>query len=81
MKDKIKTVICKDIAPLTGNTVVPPLEIDKEYNIKSIIICGCGKEHYDVGLVSTYNYVTCHFCKEELKDGDKIHWCHPSRFI
>lgn len=73
-------LIAKNNAPLTGNSVAPPLEIGREYKTKGIYICGCGKYHINVGLVSKYSYVSCHYCKEELPAGDKIHWCHPSRF-
>ncbi len=68
------------IDPLAGNKIAPPLELNKQYEVKETITCGCGKEHYDVGLASAYAYVSCHSCGEELRDGDKIHWCHPSRF-
>jgi hypothetical protein len=66
--------------PLEGNKVAPPLVMGKEYEIKEVITCGCGKEHYDVGLASEYDFITCHSCREDLKRGDDIHWCHPSRF-
>jgi hypothetical protein len=74
-------LICKMVDRLSGNSIAPDLELEKEYPLKSIIICGCGNEHYDVGLVSGHNYVSCHSCKEHLTNGDKIHWCHPSRFV
>ena len=77
VKDKVTCYITK---PLAGNSVAPPLEVDKEYKVKDIFVCGCKKQHLDVGLVSNYNWVTCHSCQEELPSSDEIHWCHPSRF-
>lgn len=71
---------CINIAPLEGNTVAPPLKLGEEYDIKTITNDSEGNEHWDVGLVSQYNYITSHETKEELPQGDKVHWCHPSRF-
>ena len=62
-------VTCYNIKPLEGNDVKPPLGEDKEYEVKSIIVCECGKQHLDVGLKSKYNWISCHSCKEELKNG------------
>jgi hypothetical protein len=70
----------KNIKPLEGNHIAPPLEMDKVYDNKEVFTCDCGQEHYDVGLTSIYNYVTCYKCKKELPKGHTIHWCHPSRF-
>ncbi len=72
--------IAENIEPLPGNKVAPPLEKDKEYIVKEIILDVQGNQHLDVGLVSEYNYITSYETKEELKRGDVIHWCHPSRF-
>lgn len=66
--------------PLVGNNVAPPLKLKELYTAKNVYICKCGQDHIDVGLVSRYSYVSCYKCKEELPDGDKIHWCHPTRF-
>jgi len=72
-------LICKDIQPLKGNDVAPPLKLDEEYQVLNIFKCGCGKSHIDVGLKSEYNFVRCYDCEENLPP--EIHWCHPSRFI
>lgn len=69
-----------NVAPLTGNDKAPVLELDKVYPVKQIILDSQGNQHLDVGLVSELNYVRSWETKEELPDGDKIHWCHPSRF-
>lgn len=66
--------------PLSGNSVAPPLEVGKNYVILNVIKDKKGNPHFDVGLESKYNYITSFETKEELPDGDKIHWCHPSRF-
>lgn len=71
---------CINIEPLTGNTIAPPLVLGEEYSINTIANDSEGNEHWDVGLVSQYNYITSHETGEELPEGDKIHWCHPSRF-
>lgn len=72
---------CMNVEPLNGNSVAPPLQFGrKDYPLKNIILDGAGNEHFDVGLISEYNYVCSIETGEELKDGDKIHWCHPSRF-
>lgn len=78
---KDNVVIAMNNKPLTGNTIAPPLVEGTQYVIKEVYTCKCGQEHIDVGLASMYNYVSCYTCKLELPKGDKIHWCHPSRFI
>ena len=79
MKDGI-LMPCINSKPLEGNDVAPPLEEGTHYTIVSTHVCSCGQEHYDVGLKSEYNWVTCYKCKTKLPKGDQIHWCHPSRF-
>jgi hypothetical protein len=74
-------VICIDAEPLQGNEIAPPLETGVEYQVIGIINDRAGNQHLDVGLKSMYNYIRSFETKEDLKDGDKIHWCHPSRFI
>jgi len=74
-------VICKNTKPLLGNEVAPPLEEDKEYPVKGITLDSKGNQHLDVGLESIYNWIKSHETEEELPDGNKIHWCHPSRFV
>lgn len=76
---QIVTVI--NVQPLNGNTIAPPLKLNKEYSIISIIEDNAGNQHINVGLSSMYNYITSWETKEELIDGDTIHWCHPSRFV
>jgi hypothetical protein len=73
-------VICRLVGPLSTNTVAPPVEMDKEYKIQAIVLDKKGNQHLDVGLKSRYNYITSIETGEELPDGNKIHWCHPSRF-
>jgi len=77
-KDMLK---CIETKPLKGNEVAPPLTIKQLYELKEVIKCGCGLEHYDVGLKSDYSYVSCRSCSEHLEKGDIIHWCSPDRFI
>lgn len=74
-------LIADNVAPLDGNEVSPPLEKGVSYQIVQKYTCECGQEHYDVGLESQYNFIRCYKCEEHLPNGDKIHWCHPSRFI
>lgn len=71
---------CVSSAPLEGNGVAPPVNVGHDYTLQEIHTCSCGQEHYHIGLESNYNYVTCYNCKRELPNGDKKHWCHPSRF-
>ena len=75
-----QVVVALNNKPLEGNKVAPPLELEKEYTVKNIILDKAGNQHLDVGLWSDYNWITSWETKEELRDGDKIHWCHPSRF-
>lgn len=75
--DKLKAINNK---PLQGNDVAPALIIGCEYPANKIHTCVCGQDHIDVGLKSKYNWITCYKCRKELPDGDKIHWCHPTRF-
>lgn len=79
MNEKI-ILKCIETKPLKGNEVAPPLRIKEKYVLKQVIKCGCGLEHYDVGLKSDYSYVSCRSCSEHLDKGDEIHWCSPDRF-
>ena len=74
---------CLDVKPLEGNTIAPPLELDKIYDLVETLKCECGQLHYNVGLESKFNYVRCYACERELIDSGpgKIHWCHPKRFL
>lgn len=76
-----ETVKCVKTEPFPGKQVAPPLFMDKEYEVKGITLDKQGNQHLDVGLYSEYNYITSIETEEQLVDGDKIHWCHPSRFI
>lgn len=75
--DKVKAVNNK---PLQGNDKAPALELEKEYPVIGIVLDSAGNQHLDVGLESKLNYVRSWETKEELPNGDEIHWCHPSRF-
>lgn len=71
---------CGNTKPLPGNTIAPPLEQGESYEVKDICVDAKGNQHLDVGLVSKYKFIRSHETGENLPDGDKIHWCHPSRF-
>ena len=73
-------VICVNTKPIGDNDVAPPLEYNTGYTIKEIILDSKGNHHFDVGLVSRYNYIRSIETEEELPRGNKVHWCHPSRF-
>lgn len=73
-------LIARNIEPLEGKTIAPPLTKDAEYVVEDIYTCKCGSKHLDMGLKSLHNFITCFECGEELPHGDEIHWCHPSRF-
>lgn len=74
--DKVRII---KIEPLGDNTVAPPLELNKEYPVKGVILDSGGNQHLDLGLVSEYNYIRSFETNEELPDGDRIHYVHPSR--
>jgi hypothetical protein len=65
---------------LKGNNIRPPLSSGVKYVIKGICYDRQGNQHLDVGLKSSYETISSYETGEELPDGDKIHWCHPSRF-
>lgn len=75
-------VRCINNKPLQGNDVAPPLEVGKEYDLISTVSDKQNNPHYDVGLVSKFNYVTSRDTGEKLPNSSfgGIHWCHPSRF-
>lgn len=73
-------VKCINAGPLSQSGIAPPLEEGKEYEVLQTQYDSKGNPHYDVGLTSEYNYITSLETGEQLKDGHKIHWCHPSRF-
>jgi rRNA maturation protein Nop10 len=69
-----------NVDPLPGKGIAPPLELHQEYTLKDVCFDKEGNPHLDVGLPSTVNFVKSYETGEELPDGHKIHWCHPSRF-
>lgn len=71
-------VIVVKIEKLPGNSMASPLKMGNKHVVLSTTTCSCGKQHLNLGLASEYNSISCHSCKKDLKDGDKIHWCHPS---
>lgn len=73
-------MICINEKPLEENSVGPPLVLGDPYFVKEVYKCECGQEHYDVGLKSIYNWISCYKCKKAIPRGTEIHWCHPSRF-
>lgn len=73
-------VTCINAKLLPGNDNGPLLEEEKNYSIKKIILDSAGNQHLDVGLVSSLQFITSYETKEDLPDGNKVHWCHPSRF-
>lgn len=74
-------VLCVLVGPLKGNEVAPDLKAGQEYEVKTVTIDGKGNQHLDVGLKSNLSFVSSYETGEYLPHGDKIHWCHPSRFI
>ena len=75
-----QTVEVINIDMLTGNDKKPNLKIGGIHEIKEIVLDKDGNQHLDVGLVSRLSYVKSWETGEELPNGNKIHWCHPSRF-
>lgn len=74
------SVTCENTDPLTGNSIAPPLVEKTDYKVLNICLDKQGNQHLDVGLESKYDFIRSHETGEHLPDGDKIHWCHPSRF-
>lgn len=68
-------------APLSGNTIAPPVVIGQEYPVKNIVLDSHNNQHLDLGIKSEYNYISSWETGEELPMGDKVHWVHPSRVI
>lgn len=67
-------------AILPGNEEGPKLKEGDRMEVKAIVLDSAGNQHLDVGLVSELSYVSSYETKEQLPNGDSIHWCHPSRF-
>lgn len=74
------TIICIKTDVLPGNGIAPPLKLEKEYTIREVIQDSKGNPHFDVGLPSDLFTISSWDTGELLPRGDKIHWCHPSRF-
>jgi len=66
-------------APLSGNTIAPPVIIGEKYKVKNIVLDKDLNQHLDLGLASMYNYITSWETEEQLPEGDTVHWVHPSR--
>lgn len=73
-------ILCVDAKPLPGNEQYPNLEEGKTYPLLGMTLDGEGNQHLNVGIVSTLNYVSSYETGAHLPNGDKIHWCHPTRF-
>ena len=73
-------LICINIEPLVGNNIAPPLVKGRKYPVKEVFTCKCGQNHFDVGLLSQHNFISCYSCGDHIPRGDTIHWCHPNRF-
>jgi hypothetical protein len=76
-----KILMAINVKPLEGNEIAPPLNLGYRYEPVQTHVCDCGQEHIDVGLESKVNFIRCHSCKKHLPEGDKVHWCHPTRFV
>ena len=76
--DKVRAV---NVNSFKNTEVAPPLTLQEDYIVRAIVMDRKGYQHLDVGLPSEYNYITSQETGEELRNGDKIHWCNPSRFI
>lgn len=72
-------VVITNDAPLVGNEVAPPVIIGDKYKIQHIVYDKKRNQHLDLGLKSQYNFIRSWETDEELPEGNKIHWVHPSR--
>ncbi len=68
-------------APLSGNCIAPNVVIGEEYPVKNIVLDSRNNQHLDLGIPSLHNYITSWETFEELPNGDKVHWVHPSRVV
>jgi len=76
--ENLKIIKCNNDKPFPINEYGPPLTEGNEYSLIEIFTCGCGEQHYNVGLELHLNYVQCYKCREDLPKTN--HWCHSSRF-
>jgi hypothetical protein len=76
-----ETIKAISILPMPGKDTAPNLELGRSYKVKGICLDRDGNQHLDVGIPSSLNFVKSHETGEELPEGTKIHWCHPSRFV
>lgn len=79
-EDNIKRVICINTDILAESGHKPEVVLDKVYNVLEEFTCKCGQIHYDIGLKTKLNFITCYKCKEELPIKEDIHWCNSIRF-
>jgi hypothetical protein len=75
-----ETVKVINAEPLKGNEIAPPLMVGDKYKVKEIQLDKNGNQHIDIGLPSAYEFIRSYETGEQLERGNKIHWCHPSRF-
>lgn len=68
-------------APLSGNSIAPPVTIGEEYSVKNIVLDSRNHQHLDLGLKSEYGYITSWETSEILPNSEEVHWVHPSRVI
>lgn len=73
-------VLCINTELLYGNEIKPPLIKNYEYTIYDIWTDVMGHQHLNVGLKSDHNFIRSWHTKEEIPNGDVIHWCLASRF-
>lgn len=78
--EKGSIVRCVNAQVMPGRKIGPPLVLNQQYEVKEVLVDKQGYEHVDVGLLSEHNYITCFETGEELERGDRVHWCHKSRF-
>ena len=79
--EEAQTIVkCINTEVLAKSGYKPNLELEKTYPLLESIKCSCGQTHYDVGLKTKLNFITCYKCGEELPIRSDIHWCNSIRF-
>jgi hypothetical protein len=73
--------MCINNQVLKNNDHGPLLIENEKYLVKEVYTDADGYDHIDVGVVSRLNWVSCYETKKPIPRGDKIHWCHPVRFV